>query len=90
MLINAMERMMKELLEEYKHRLQLKCTCSTCLDDILALSLNKTTPRYVTNMEKVMYVKAELIDKQEITSLLVILAECAKIVSDNPQCDNYK
>lgn len=90
MVINAMERIMEELLDEYKHRLQLTCTCHTCLDDILALSLNKTTPRYVTNMEKVMYVKAEFVDKQEMTSLLVILAECAKIVSDNPLCDNHQ
>lgn len=90
MVINAMEQIMKDLLDEYKDRLQLNCTCSTCLDDILALSLNKATPRYVTNIEKAMYIKAEFIDKQEMTSLLVKLAECAKIVSDHPMCDNYK
>ncbi len=88
--MNAMELIMKDLLNEYKERLQLNCTCSTCLDDILALSLNKITPRYVTNSDKVMYIKAEFIDKQEMTSLLVKLAECAKIVSDNPMCANYK
>ncbi|MBU7594558.1 late competence development ComFB family protein [Metabacillus halosaccharovorans] len=90
MVINAMEQIMKDLLDEYKDRLQLTCTCSTCLDDILALSLNKTTPRYVTNIDKAMYIKAEFIDKQEMTSLLVKLAECAKIVSDNPTCENYR
>lgn len=90
MIINAMERIMIDLLDEYKDRLQLTCTCTTCLDDILALSLNKVTPRYVTNKEKAMYIKAEFIDKQEMTSLLVKLAECAKIVSDHPMCDHYK
>jgi competence protein ComFB len=90
MIINAMERIMKDLLDEYKTRLQLKCTCNECLDDILALTLNKTHPRYVTKAEKVMYIKAEFIDKQEMTSLLVKLAECAKIVSDNPLCQNQQ
>lgn len=66
-----MERIMKDLLNEYKHHLQLKCTCNKCLEDILALTLNKTQPRYVTKAEKNMYVKAEFVDKQEMTSLIV-------------------
>lgn len=86
MVINAMERIMKDLLDEYKNRLHMKCTCDACLDDILALSLNQTKPRYVTDMEKAMFIKAEFIDKQEMTSLLVKLAECAKVVSENPLC----
>lgn len=88
MVINAMERIMKELLDDYGNRLQLNCTCDTCMDDILALCLNKTVPRYVTNLDKAMFVKAQFIDKQEMTSLLVKLTECAKIVSDNPLCGN--
>ena len=90
MVINAMEQIMKDLLDEYKNRLQLNCTCSACLDDILALTLNKIQPRYVAKVEKIAYVKAEFIDKQEMTSLLVKLAESAKIVSDRPQCQSDK
>lgn len=84
-----MERIMKDLLDEYKNRLQLTCTCDECLDDILALTLNKTQPHYVTNEDKIMYIKAQFIDKQEMTSLLVKLAECAKLVSDKPLCKNF-
>lgn len=90
MVINAMERIMKDLLDEYKNRLQLSCTCDECLDDILALTLNKTHPRYVTDSDKIMYVKAEFVDKQNMTSLFVKLAECAKIVSDKPTCQKQK
>ena len=85
-----MERIMKDLLDEYKNRLQLNCTCDECLDDILALTLNKTKPHYVTNVDKIMYIKAQFVDKQEMTSLLVKLAECAKVVSDKPLCQNFQ
>ncbi|KKI89232.1 hypothetical protein WQ54_27100 [Bacillus sp. SA1-12] len=90
MIVNAMERIMKDLLDEYQNRLQLTCTCNECLDDILALTLNKTEPRYVTKEEKIMFIKAEFVDKQEMTSLLVKLAECAKIVSDRPLCQKQQ
>ncbi|APH03571.1 late competence development ComFB family protein [Bacillus weihaiensis] len=86
MVTNAMERIINDLLDEYKNRLSLTCTCNECLDDILALTLNGIKPRYVTNPDKVMYVKAEYFDKQQMTSLLVRLAECAKFVSDHPTC----
>jgi competence protein ComFB len=88
MVINAMERIIKDLLDEYKNGLHLNCTCDACLNDILALTLNKTTPRYVTKEENITYIKANYVDKQELTSLLVKLAECAKIVSNKPICHN--
>ncbi|MFS0879522.1 late competence development ComFB family protein [Metabacillus niabensis] len=86
MIINAMEKIMLDLLDEYKDKLQLTCTCNECMDDIIALTLNNVQPRYVTNKEKIMYIKASYVDKQEMTSLVVKLAECAKIVSDRPLC----
>jgi len=90
MVINAMEQIMRELLNEYIDRLGMNCTCQTCRDDVLALVLNKIPPRYVTDKEKIAYVKASYVDKQELTSLIVKLAECAKIVSDRPLCESSK
>ncbi|WP_412059733.1 late competence development ComFB family protein [Metabacillus idriensis] len=87
--MNAMERIMIDLLDEYKSALQMNCTCDECLNDVLALVLNRIQPRYVTNQNKVAYVKAEFVDKQQMTTLIVKLAECAKIVSDMPRCENY-
>nr|WP_191560056.1 late competence development ComFB family protein [Metabacillus idriensis] len=89
MVVNAMERIMIDLLDEYKSALQMNCTCDECLNDVLALVLNRIQPRYVTNQNKVAYVKAEFVDKQQMTTLIVKLAECAKIVSDMPRCENY-
>lgn len=90
MITNAMEKIMLDLLDEYKDKLQLTCTCNECMDDIIALTLNNVQPRYVTNKEKIMYIKASYVDKQEMTSLVVKLAECAKIVSDRPLCKTYQ
>lgn len=90
MVINAMEKIMEELLEEYLDRLQMNCTCDVCKSDVLALVLNKVRPRYVTEPSKVAYIKAQYVDKQELTSLIVKLAECAKIVSEQPFCQNNK
>jgi len=89
LVVNAMERIMIDLLDEYKSALQMNCTCGDCLNDVLALVLNRTHPRYVTNPNKVAYVKAEFVDKQQMTTLIVKLAECAKMVSDTPRCENY-
>ncbi|MGG3804428.1 late competence development ComFB family protein [Metabacillus fastidiosus] len=86
MVINAMEKIMRDLFSEYEHKLQMKCTCESCKEDVLAMVLNKVPPKYVTNEEKVMYIKASYVDKQEMTTLLVKLIECAKLVSDNPYC----
>lgn len=80
---------MIDLLYEYKSALQMSCTCEECLNDVLALVLNRVQPRYVTNPEKVAYVKAEFVDKQQMTSLIVNLAECAKMVSNMPRCETY-
>lgn len=86
MVINAMEKIMHDLLDEYLEQLHMDCTCDECKADVLALALNKVKPRYVTEREKEAYVKATYVDKQELTSLIVVLAECAKIVSKNPNC----
>ncbi|MRX72181.1 competence protein ComFB [Bacillus lacus] len=86
MIYNVMEQIMIDLFDEYRDRLGMKCTCSRCQSDVLALALNKTPPRYISQQDKAAYVKAEFVDKQEMTTLLVKLAECSKIVSDQPYC----
>ncbi|WP_243290281.1 late competence development ComFB family protein [Bacillus sp. FJAT-47783] len=88
MVMNAMEEIMEELLDEYLEQLHMKCTCDICKEDVLALVLNKVQPHYVTEPSKVAYIKAQYVNNQELTSLIVKLAECAKIVSEHPFCQN--
>lgn len=84
MLVNSKEIVLRELLDRYIPQLHMKCTCRVCKNDVLALSLNRAEPAYVTDKKKVAYAKAEMVDKQKNTALLVILAESAAIVSVNP------
>ncbi|MDR4433194.1 late competence development ComFB family protein [Bacillus tequilensis] len=84
MLVNSKEIVMKELLDRYMDQLHMTCTCEVCKNDVLALSLNKVRPSYVTDLKKIAYSKAEMVDKQKNTAMLVILAESAAVVSENP------
>ncbi|MCI4167747.1 late competence development ComFB family protein [Bacillus spizizenii] len=84
MLVNSKEIVMKELLDRYMDQLHMICTCQVCKNDVLALSLNKVRPSYVTDLQKIAYTKAELVDKQKNTAMLVILAESAAMVSESP------
>ncbi|CAN2248342.1 late competence development ComFB family protein [Bacillus vallismortis] len=84
MLVNSKEIIMKELLDRYMDQLHMTCTCQVCKNDVLALSLNQVRPSYVTDLKKIAYTKAELVDKQKNTAMLVILAESAAAVSDSP------
>ena len=88
--MNAMEQIMSDLLFAYKQALQMSCTCDECLNDVLALVLNRVQPRYVTDDGKIAYVKAEFIDEQQMTTLIVKLAESAKMVSDMPRCRRFE
>lgn len=90
MILNALEIILKQLLDEYIDQFHMSCTCERCRNDVLALALNKVQPHYVTDVEKIAYVKAEFFDRQQMTTLLVCLAECAKVVSENPKCGNVK
>ncbi|MPQ23964.1 late competence development ComFB family protein [Bacillus paralicheniformis] len=88
MLVNAKEAVLEELFDQYIEQLHMSCMCSRCREDVLALALNAVKPQYVTDESKLAYIKAELVDKQKNTSMLVTLAEAARKVNDNPLCES--
>ncbi|ASB87170.1 late competence development ComFB family protein [Bacillus sonorensis] len=90
MLVNAKEAVMEELFNQYIDQLNMSCLCSRCKEDVLALALNAVKPKYVTDKSKLAYIKAELVDKQKNTSMLVTLAEAARRVNENPHCEQHK
>lgn len=84
---NVMENVVKGVISKHKHQLHLNCDCDRCLDDITAISLNKLPPRYIVNEEHNPYVRAmHEADSQGVMNILMIVAQSATIVSNNPRC----
>ena len=87
MVRNIMELIIASVYEQHEQELDMKCTCEQCRNDVLALALNRTKPRYITNEAHGPYVRATIEnDAQEWIHLLATVTQAASFVSDNPQC----
>ncbi|MBF4501306.1 late competence development ComFB family protein [Savagea sp. SN6] len=87
MIVNVMEEVVEEVLKRYRTELKLCCDCQHCTTDVKALALNDLTPKYVTNPNHSVYVRAVLEgDPQEVTKLLSVVTRAASKVSANPRC----
>lgn len=88
---NVMENVVKDVIAKHQHQLHLTCDCKRCLDDIMAISLNKLPPRYIVNEEHQPLVRAlHEADSQGAMNVLMIVAEAATLVSKNPRCGSEK
>ncbi|GIN85274.1 ComF operon protein 2 [Heyndrickxia sporothermodurans] len=87
--INVMEEIVRNALAEHKDQLQLSCTCERCMDDVLAISLNRLQPRYIVNEETSPFVRASYTaDRQGAANIISTVFQAAKIVSENKRCSN--
>ena len=86
---NVMEKVVRDVVLKYKEQLHLTCTCERCLDDVMAISLNKLPPRYITNDEHSPYIRAaHEADREGATNILMVVAQAATIVLKGPRCSN--
>ena len=74
-LINYTEKIVRERLNEYaeQHRDEF-CTCRRCMEDIMALALNRLPPHYVvTHIGEVMtdFKLTETLDRTKVLTELV-------------------
>lgn len=87
--VNIMEEVVRNALHEHLQELHLPCTCSHCLDDIMAITLNRLPPRYIANLHNSAIVRAEQITNQQgLTTVVLEIAKAAQIVSKNRRCSN--
>lgn len=85
--INVMEKVVKDVLVQYKDELHLTCKCERCMDDVLAITLNKLPPRYIVNEEHGPYIRAlHEADKHGSMQILMAVARAATIVAKSPRC----
>ncbi|WP_203363770.1 late competence development ComFB family protein [Bacillus sp. REN10] len=84
---NAMEEIVRDVIEEYKDQLKIACGCQNCLRDVLALSLNHLPPKYVADPSKIPFIKALYMKHtQEYANVLTTVTQAAEIVAANPHC----
>lgn len=88
---NVMEEVVQGVLQQYEKELHLTCNCDRCKDDILAIALNEIPPRYIVNTKLSPYIRAtHVADRQGATNILSTVVKAARIVSENPRCENAK
>ncbi|MFD2171480.1 late competence development ComFB family protein [Tumebacillus lipolyticus] len=81
---NLMEQIVEDVMEEHWKNLKIECTCQLCKNDILAVTLNALSPRYVAHDKGRVIVKARMMDEQMQADVLREIARAANIVSAKP------
>jgi competence protein ComFB len=85
-LYNVTEALVRMMLEDaYLHKGRLACECEQCIDDIMAIALNRLPSRYVSTDEGMMYAKAQYFDPQLQSDVIRELALASSIDSQKPR-----
>lgn len=85
--VNVMEKVVKDVLMQYKDELHLTCKCDRCMNDVLAITLNKLPPRYIVNEEHSPYIRAlHEADKHGSMQILMAVARSSTLVAESPRC----
>lgn len=83
---NVTVALVRSMLEDaYFHKRRLKCECSQCVDDIMAIALNQLPSRYVSTDEGDVYVKAQYFDAQLQSDVLREVAIAVQLVGNKPR-----
>lgn len=84
MLKNVVEVLVEEKLDSmWKH--SDCCKCDICREDILAITLTKLPPHYISTTVGELYAKAKLMSTAYDFQIMRELAFAMKIVAENPR-----
>ncbi|WP_028400501.1 late competence development ComFB family protein [Ectobacillus panaciterrae] len=81
---NIMEPIVMELFKEFRGYEKLKCDCDECINDILALTLNRIPPKYSSTRRGAMMIMASYTNVQLKQDILNQIALAAMQVRHNP------
>jgi competence protein ComFB len=82
--VNIAEILAKEKLTLVMSRMKV-CTCSTCVNDVLALALNTLPTKYVTTDAGKQYFQLDIYKKQYETDVLAALTKACVRVKASPR-----
>jgi len=82
--VNLTEILVEKLVEDLCGK-RGECTCETCKADIMAYALNHLPPRYVNTDRGEIYVRAQTLNQQISTDLLVEVSKAIEHVKNNPR-----
>lgn len=86
MVYNVTETLVKDLFANaFLQNRSLKCNCTQCQDDILAMALNQLPTRYVATDKGEAYVKAQYFNPQLQSDVLRELEFAAENVGLRPR-----
>ncbi len=82
---NLLEDAVRELHEELLARNAGFCACSRCRDDVFALVLNHSRPRYATSTRGVALSNLDIRRDQTRAELSVLVLEAMRVVARHPR-----
>ena len=83
-LINLTEHLVKDRAKEIMERLNV-CSCHTCTQDVLALTLNSLDNRFITTKAGKLHVQLEFYKKQYETDIIAALTKACVRVKVSPR-----
>lgn len=81
---NVMERVVEKKLEQVAPTLDC-CKCNQCMSDIAAYVLNRMPAKYVSTAQGELYSKTIEFDKKFEHQLILLIAQAASVVKNNPR-----
>ncbi len=85
-LVNITELIVRETLnkildEEYPDI----CRCDKCIDDMLAIVLNRLQPQYVSTPKGALFKRIDATLTQNVVDMKIVIVQAIEIVKSSPQ-----
>lgn len=85
MLKNYMEIVVENVLPSILKEHELKCSCTTCIEDIKAITLNNLKPMYVVSDKGIVFTKLNELNNQFNADTVRNIMNAIKIVEADPR-----
>ncbi len=83
---NYMEILVGQMFDAATQNMDI-CKCARCKLDIMAIALNKLTPRYIVSDEGYLYTKLNMYQQQYSADIISAITQGTMLVSQNKNHD---